>query len=307
MATIPPSGEQHEIRHGDRVVVVTEVGATLRAFSAGGLDVVDGFAIEEISPAGRGQVLAPWPNRLDGGRYTFAGRSGWAAIDEPELGNAIHGLARWLPWSAVSKAHDAVTLRCVLQPQPPYPWRVELEIDYRLSPDGLGVTVRATNASDAPAPFGIGFHPYLTAGTPVDEAVLTLPATQRLLTDERALPVGEEEVAGTAFDFRAARAIGATRLDTCFSGMRRDDDGRWRVRVETDDRAVELWGGDGFGYVQAYTGDTLQPVSKRRQAIAIEPMTCPPNAFATGRDVLALDPGGSWSATWGIAVPGGEA
>jgi aldose 1-epimerase len=304
---IPASGEQHEIRHGDLVAVVTEVGATLRALSAGGSDVLDGFALEEISPAGRGQVLAPWPNRLDGGRYTFDGRAGQAPIDEPALGNAIHGLVRWLPWTAESKAEGAVALRCDLHPQPAYPWRLKLEIDYGLSPGGLEVNVRATNASDVPAPFGIGFHPYLTVGVLVDQAVLTLPAARRLLTDERALPVGEEEVDGTAFDFRSAREIGPTRLDSCFTGVPGEDDGRWRVRVEAGDRAVELWGGVGFGYVQAYTGDTLQPISKRRLAIAIEPMTCPPNAFATGRDVIALDPGASWSASWGIAVAGGEA
>jgi aldose 1-epimerase len=303
----PASGEQHEIRHGDLVAVVTDVGATLRSFAAGGADVVDGFAVDEISPAGRGQVLAPWPNRLDGGRYTFDGRHGQAPIDEPELGNAIHGLVRWLSWAAASRAEDAVTLRCVLAPQPAYPWRLELEIDYRLSQDGLVVTARATNASEVPAPFGIGFHPYLTVGARVDDAVLTLPAARRLLTDEPALPVAEEEVEGTAFDFRSARAIGATRLDTCFAGVRPEDDGRWRVRVVADDRAVELWGNERFGYVQAYTGDTLEPVSRRRRAIAIEPMTCPPNAFATGRDVISLDPGTSWSGAWGIAVPDGTA
>jgi aldose 1-epimerase len=306
LATPAPSGEQHEIRHGDLVAIVAEVGATLRSFAAVDADVVDGFALGEVSTAGRGQVLAPWPNRLDGGRYTFEGREGRAAIDEPELGNAIHGLVRWLPWTEASNAEDAVALRCVLHPQPAYPWRLELEIAYRLSAVGLEVGVRATNASDGPAPFGIGFHPYLTVGVPVDDAVLTLPATRRLLTDDRALPAGEEAVEGTAFDFRSARAIAETRLDTCFTGVQRGRDGRWRVRVEALDRAVELWGDEAFGYVQAYTGDTLEPASRRRRAIAVEPMTCPPNAFASGHDVIALDPGARWSAAWGIAFdPGG--
>jgi aldose 1-epimerase len=295
-----PSGDQHEIRRGDRVAVVTEVGATLRVFRAGGVDVVDGFAIEEISPAGRGQVLAPWPNRLEGGRYACEGREGRAAIDEPERGNAIHGLVRWLPWRLGSKADDAVTLTCVLPAQPAYPWRLELVLDYRLGPEGLAVTTRATNTSDRPAPFGIGFHPYLTVGVSVDEAVLTLPASRRLLTDERALPVGEEDVDGAAFDFRQARTIGEAQLDSCFTGLVRDDDGRVRARIEAGERAVELWADDAFPYLQAYTGDTLEPVSRRRQAIAIEPMTCPPNALATGTDLIRLEPGATWSGTWGI-------
>jgi aldose 1-epimerase len=97
------------------------------------------------------------------------------------------------------------------------------------------------------------------------------------------------------------------QLDTCFTDVHRDDDARWRVRVVGQDRRVELWGDERFGYVQAYTGDTLLPISRRREAIAIEPMTCPPNAFATGRDIIALDPGADWAAAWGIAIRDGGA
>ena len=300
----PPSGEQHEIRDGDQVVVVAEVGATLRAYSADGLDVLDGFSVDEPSSAGRGQVLAPWPNRLDGGRYAFDGRPGAAAIDEPELGNAIHGLVRWLPWQLASKSDDAVALGCVLHPQPAYPWRLELGLDYRLAPDGLALVARATNASAEAAPFGIGFHPYLTMGIPVDDARLTIPASRRLTTNDRALPTGEVDVAGTEFDFTAGRTVGATRLDTCFTGLARGSDGRSRALLESADggRGLEVWADEAFGYLQAYTGDTIEPVSRRRQAVAIEPMTSRPNAFASGVDVIRLEPGASWSGSWGIAL-----
>jgi aldose 1-epimerase len=300
----PPSGEQHEIRDGDQVVVVAEVGATLRAYSAGGLAVLDGFSVDEPSSAGRGQVLAPWPNRLEGGRYEFDGRPGAAAIDEPELGNAIHGLVRWLPWLLASKTDDAVALGCVLHPQPGYPWRLELSVEYRLGADGLTVTTRAANASSEPAPFGVGFHPYLTMGIPVDDVRLTIPASRRLITDDRALPVGEEDVAGTEFDFASGRPIEATRLDTCFAGLARGSDGRSRTRLETGDIGIDVWADAAFGYVQAYTGDTLEPAVRRRQGVAIEPMTCPPNAFASGVDVIRLDPGTAWSGAWGIAILG---
>jgi aldose 1-epimerase len=298
----PPSGEQHEIRHGEQVVVVTEVGATLREYSAGGLEVVDGFSVDEPSSAGRGQVLAPWPNRLDGGRYEFDARPGAAAIDEPELGNAIHGLVRWVPWGLGSRTEEAVAFDCVLHPQPAYPWRLELGLEYRLGPGGLTVRVRATNASAEPAPFGIGFHPYLTVGIPVDDMRLTIPASRRLITDERALPAGEEEVDGTSFDFRTTRTIGSTQLDTCFASLARESDGRVRVRVEGGGRVLELWADAGFGYLQAYTGDTLEPTSRRRQGIAVEPMTCPPNAFASGVDVIRLEPNAAWSGAWGISL-----
>ena len=91
------------------------------------------------------------------------------------------------------------------------------------------------------------------------------------------------------------------QLDTCYADLLRDTDGRFARAVEAEARAVEVWAGEGFGYLQAYTGDTLEPASRRRKAIALEPMTCPPNAFATGTDVIAIAPGATWSGAWGIA------
>ncbi len=149
----PPSGEQHEIRHGDQVVVVAEVGATLRTYSAGGLDVLDGFSVDEPSSAGRGQVLAPWPNRLDGGRYAFDGRArARRRSTSPSSGTRSTGSCVGSPGCSASKTDDAVALECVLHPQPAYPWRLELGLEYRLVADGLEVVARATNASGGAGP-----------------------------------------------------------------------------------------------------------------------------------------------------------
>jgi len=133
---------------------------------------------------------------------------------------------------------------------------------------------------------------------------LTIPASRRVNTDDRALPVGQKDVAEAEFDFTVGRPVGATQLDTCFTGIARGSDGRSRARLESTDgeHGVEVWADEAFGYLQVYTGDTLEPASRRRQAVAIEPMTCPPNAFASGIDVIRLEPGASWSGAWGIAL-----
>ena len=60
-----PSGHQHVITHGNMRAQIAQVGATLRALTVRGMDVIDGFGADERSIDGRGQVLAPWPNRLD--------------------------------------------------------------------------------------------------------------------------------------------------------------------------------------------------------------------------------------------------
>ena len=113
LAPSPPTGEQFEIRAGGHGAVIAAVGATLRSYRVDGHDVIDGFSIDETSSAGRGQVLAPWPNRLEDGTYEFDGRQGVAALDEPEHSNAIHGLVRWLVWHPVARSADGVTLGCV--------------------------------------------------------------------------------------------------------------------------------------------------------------------------------------------------
>jgi len=298
-----PSGAQHEIASGAARVVIAEVGATMRSFEVDGVTVIDGFPADEPSSAGRGQVLAPWPNRLEDGTYIFDGREGRAEIDEPDRGNAIHGLVRWMPWSAGLHTSDSIVLRCRLEAQPAYPWDLDLQVTYTLSAQGLRVSTQATNSSKEPAPFGIGFHPYLTVGTEsVDEARLTIPAEQRLTTNDRALPTGQEPVAGSDLDFTDPRPIGPTRMDTAFTALSRDASGRSVIRLERSDadHAVEVWMDEDFRYVMVYTGDTLEPESRRRRGIAIEPMTCPPNAFRTGTDVITLRPLGSWSADWGI-------
>jgi len=266
------------------------------------VDVIDGFGAGEWAPSGRGQVLAPWPNRLDSGAYRFEGQEGRAALDEPELQNAIHGLVRWLPWRVTSTAASSIELACVLHPQPGYPWQLELQVGYRLNGRGLTVLVRAKNCSHVPAPFGIGFHPYLTVGMAIDDAVLQVPATRRLVTDDRGLPIGSEAVAGTDLDFTSPKHIGSQRLDTGYADLVRGSDGLARaVLAGGGGRHVCLWVDPLFRYLMVYTGDKLGVTSRRRCAVAIEPMTCPPNAFRSGIDLLRMKPGQIIEGRWGLA------
>jgi galactose mutarotase-like enzyme len=278
------------------------VGATLRSFTVEDRPVVDGFGPAEWSHGGRGQILAPWPNRLGDGRFSFAGVEGRAPLNEPERGNAIHGLVRWMPWRMVGRAQNRVSMACELRPLPAYPFALRLTIEYRLGRDGLVVATEAENFGDADLPFGLGFHPYLTVGTPtVDQLRLTLPAGRRLVTDERGLPTASVPVAGTEYDFTEARLVGVTRLDTGYTGLRRDPDGRARVELDhpDGDGGITLWADERFGYFMVFTGDTLDPAS-RRTSLAVEPMTCPPDALRTGTDVTVLRPGSRWTGTWGI-------
>lgn len=306
---VPPSGQQHLIGHGTAEAVVTEVGATLRSYTQNGVPVIDGFGESEMCRDGRGQLLAPWPNRLADGRYSFGGRQAVAAWDEPARRNAIHGLVRYVPWELRSRAQNTVTLACRLLPQPGYPWSLAFEVEYHLGRNGLAVRIEVTNLDDVAAPLGVGFHPYLTVGTDsLDSARLRLDARRYLLTDDRGLPVAEAAVAGSEMDFRVSRPVGPTHLDTCFAGLARDGEGIFQVELAhpEGERAVALWMDRAFGYVMAYSGDKVSAPDRRRRSLAVEPMTCPPDALHSGTDLVQLAPAGRWIGNWGITPTAGS-
>jgi aldose 1-epimerase len=299
---VAPSGDQFEISFGDQRAVVVEVGGGIRMYSLEGHDLLDGYPVDVPCPSGRGQVLIPWPNRIQDGRYRFGGLDHQLPLTEPTLDNAIHGLVRWAAWQVREREPSRIVLEHVIHPQPGYPFSLELSVEYALSDGGLAVRTTATNVGPDVCPYGAGAHPYITLGTEtVDPLELQAAGRQVLVHDERDLPIGSEPVAGTEFDFLAARPIGPTKLDNAFTDLERDRDGRARVVLRNPDtgRALTLWVDEHYPYLMLFTGDPLPDVNRR--ALAIEPMTCPPNAFRTGDSLIRLDPGESTAGTWGIA------
>ena len=299
------SGDQFEISAAGYRAVVTECGATLRVLEYAGRPLVHGFGEAEMSSAGRGQLLMPWPNRIRDGRYTVEGKHLQLGLTEPARGNASHGLVRWCAWTPEEHAASSVSLGYRLMAQSGYPWTVDLHVLYDLSADGLTVTQTATNLSDRPAPYASGAHPYLTVGDgPVDGWELTVPAGLRLIPDERQLPVGEEDVTSTRYDFRVARPIGDTRLDHAFGELTRDADGvaTTTVRNPSTGRGAALWVDRKHPWLMVFSADAGW--DPPRQALAVEQMTAPPDAFRSGRDLVMLAPAGEagdeLSVSWGI-------
>jgi len=301
-AVVAPSGEQIEIVAGDQRAVVVEVGGGLRAYSVGGREILDGYGANEMSSSGRGQALIPWPNRLQDGSYEFDGRRHQLPLNEPDRSNAIHGLVRWVAWAISAREPNRVVMEYVLHPQAGYPFSLTLNIEYALLDGGLRVRTTATNIGVDACPYGSGAHPYLTLGTAtVDRLILHAPARTVLRSDGRGLPIGTAVVEDTEYDFRQSRPIGSTTLDHAFTDLERDGDGLARVTLRDPDRGTEvsLWVDESYPYLMLFTGDPLPDV--RRRSLAVEPMTCPPNAFRTGDALIRLEPGRSFTSTWGIA------
>jgi aldose 1-epimerase len=304
MTSVVPAmtGTQWAIEADGHRAVVVEVGGALRHYSVGDVPVLDGFEADELSPASAGQILAPWPNRIRDGYYEFEGQGHQLPLTEPARHNAIHGLANWARWSLVEQAADAVTVEYELPAQMGYPWWLTLRSRWQVSSAGLSCTQEVVNNSPGNAPWGFSVHPYLQLpGVAVDDILLHVPGKTRIQPDNRLLPIGYVPVTGTEFDFTEPRAIGDLIMDVSFGDIEHDANGITEVTIADpgSDRKVVVWADDKFKYWQIFTGDTLTD-DRFRRSVAIEPMTCPPDSFRTGRDLIVLAPGETWRASWGI-------
>lgn len=303
MTTTPRSGRQYSITSGGYAATIASVGASLRILTFAGRDLVVPFEADVVRPGYRGATLAPWPNRIVDGEYSFGGVDHRLALTEPARGHALHGLLGWVDWAAVETASDRVVLEATIPAQDGYPFRVQVQTAYIIDRDGLTQTVTATNLDAEPAPWGTGPHPYLWAGDGgVDAWTLDLPASEVLLvTDDRLSPVRVESVdLVPEFDFRAPRPIDATFIDHAFTTLARDAAGIATVSVRAaDGHGAAITFDERCPWVQVHTADTPLPAT-HRIGLAVEPMTCPPDAFNSGVDLIVLEPGESHTADWRI-------
>ncbi len=283
---------------------MVEVGAGLRHYAFGGSDVTFAYGEDELPPRCCGAVLVPWPNRLRAGKYSFDGVDYQLPLTEPLAGNAIHGLGRWARWTCVRREPSSVTLGLDIVAQTGWPFEVRVEVTYALDAEhGLSVSTLARNQGARRAPFGAGFHPYLAVEDhPLSKVTLQLPASERLVTDDAQIPIGNQAVQHTSHDFRRGRRLGAVRLDDAFTGLQTSE-GRGAAEVRLRHSSVRLWFDETFQYLQVFTPDVL---ARDQPAIAIEPMTCPADAFNTGTGLIVLEPGKVWTGAWGLQPVSGR-
>ncbi|HVK20664.1 MAG TPA: aldose 1-epimerase family protein [Actinokineospora sp.] len=289
----------YEIHLGPARAAVSATGATLRAYTVDGVPFVETFPAGEPAPMSSGAVLLPWPNRTADAAWPYRGESQHLTVSEPARDNAIHGLVRDRIWALNERSESAVTLSVEIADEPGWPFRFRTAVTYALEERGLVVTHTIDNLSDRPMPFGLGAHPYVRAGaTDVDDCEVTLAATTRLPLDPvRLLPARAQEPARIH-----RRPMRGLTLDGAFGGCVPSEDGLVRHTLMGPDGGVEVWADPVFGWTQVYTPAEFP--GRPGRAIAIEPMTCPPDALNSGVDLLEVAPGGSWSAAWGITPVG---
>ncbi|MDR6414798.1 aldose 1-epimerase family protein [Pseudarthrobacter sulfonivorans] len=296
------TGAEYGLRHGDYTALITARGAAVRVLQHRGRDLVVPFPAGGPNPHFRGVVVAPWPNRIPDGTYTFGGVDYQVPVNEPARQCALHGFTPGLDWTLEARTESALTLSSSIGPTPGYPFALTVTARYRLDGDGLHTAVTAANVGDRASPYGVCPHPYLLAGpAPLDAWSLEVPADTFLeVTADRLLPLATRPVAGHEYDFRAARVIGATAIDHAFTDVAFDGEGQACVLVrDPGGTGVGMAWDRSSGWVQLYTGDTEPPLPNRL-GLAVEPMSCPPDAFNTGTDLVRLEPGASHHAAWRI-------
>lgn len=304
-----PTGEQFEITRetpaGQAHAVITQVAASLRGYSVGGIDLTQPYPEDSTPPSSVGIVLVPWPNRVRDGKWTLNGQEQQLALTEPERHNAIHGLLHFSPYSLAERDDASVTLAATVYPQPGYPFLLDTSVRYELVDDGLTVTHTISNAGTADAPVAVGTHPYFQIGdVPTADLTLTVTASTHFEVDDRLNVVGEHPVEGTQYDLRGGKRVGDLHLDDGWGDVEIVD-GRGTQTLEAPDgRTVSMWGDDHFRYVQVYTSRTLKTLKEGEMAIAIEPMTAPTDALNSGTGLKWLAPGETWSVSWGIRHTG---
>lgn len=298
-----PTGTQYPLTFGASSAIITELAAGLRALVLDGVEVVQSYPDSSMPPMSAGIVLVPWPNRIAGGVWPLGGVPQLLDVTERATGNASHGLLRNAPYVLRDSSPAHVTLTAGIHPQHGYPFLLDTMVRYQLGEDGLNVTHTITNLSDRPAPVAVGAHPYLKIGdVPVEELTLSLQASTYFEVDAAMIPTVELAVEGTDFDLRAGRVIADLKLDHGFGGVTPLATAGRSVHSLTapDGQRVELTADADFGFVQAFTPRVFPTAAGPITAIAIEPMTAPANSFNTGQGLRWLEPGESWTLSWGV-------
>jgi aldose 1-epimerase len=241
-------------------------------------------------------LLHPWANRLAGYGYRAAERD--VTLDPSsrllhldENGLPIHGVP-WplLPWEVIEARRDRVAARLEWSGRDllaVFPFRHRLELTASLTSDALTLeTILIANA-DGPVPVSFGFHPYLRLpGLSRAKWRLQAPPMRKLVLDGKGIPAGGEEPFG-GLD----AALGELDLDDGFALF--DEHAILSLTGAARHIAVE-WV-EGYRYAQVYA-------PKNKEYVAIEPMTAPTNALASGQGLSLVKRGDRFRAAFRIRV-----
>lgn len=308
------------IADGDYEATVSTFGGGLSGARFQGAPLLVGYAEGDKPPLSSGVILAPWPNRVAEGTFSHAGKEYRLELNEPGRANAIHGFVGEVAWQLLRREANEVTVEAEAGARPGWPWSLTLQLTWSVTA-GRGVRLdgAVTNSSAESCPFGLGWHPYLSAlGAPLDDCELELAVATNLPLDSvRNLPSGPDIPPRAVLpSVDRAVVLEGLWLDHCFGRGASQQSGvdlsvtdaePWLARLlNGTGRGVEIWADTGFRWAQVFTADPARREGYPGvgRAIAVEPMTCPPNALRSGRDLWILQPGETRDFSLGLRAVG---
>ena len=305
-STTPITGEQYTIRHGDYEATICEQGAILRVLRWKGTDLLASFDADQPDPCCNGYMLVPYPNRIEKGQYAFEGTTYQFPIDEPDRNTSLHGLGYRAFWKLEKKSDDSVTLvwRNAAEATS-YPFKVRARVRYTLGKNGLKLEMSGINDGAVDAPWAFGIHPWLSNGKDLygndpilaqnAKCSLRLAAETHVTVDQNLVPNGSESVEGTRFDLRKTTVLGDSVFDDAWTDVDRDDKGDTSATfTRPDGVSVTITGDKTVNAWQVCTG-TGFPANAHPSGVAVEPMTAYANAFRTGKNLVVLKPGDTYT------------
>lgn len=287
---------------------IDPVGAGLHFLEVDGVPIVESYSRHGDhggAPAASGATMFPWPNRVRDGRWHWNGTLQQLTVNEPARSTANHGLVRTRQFVVGARDGGAVQLSTLVEGEPGYPFTVSLDVTYTAIADGIRVDYCAENRGRESAPVAVGAHPYLRLGDiPTDELIVQVDARTVVAMDDRFLPAGTRAVRGTVDDPRHMR-LRNRLLNNCYGELRTATGVHVSKLIAPTGDAVHLESDENFRWVQVFATDDFVRDGQPTRAIAIEPMTAPPDALNSGQGVVWLGAGARWSASWSLRyLPG---
>lgn len=263
------------------ISLVTENGTSIAEFSVFGgsvtnLSLFENNLIPRPSVADPpavvfGSVLAPWPNRLEDGTFSFSGKTHRYGPLDPEQ-NVNHGLI--LRSALEYEVGDSEITFFHRFTAADFGFEIDLQFGYRLTKIGFEGWAKAKNLGASSAPFAIGFHPYFHIP---GKAKLSASVTKAFVTNSRMLPVDTKEIQSLE-----VALPDTSKLDKGYFGE------NWRVMVEGEEFSFEITQRN-LNHLMLYRPSPSLFVDGS-EGIAIEPQSAPANAFNTELEKHLIQP-----------------
>jgi aldose 1-epimerase len=260
--------------NGTSIAVISGRAGAILELSLNDVVIMPKTVLPNARDFSYGTVLAPWPNRLEDGKYVHRGIE-YQFGDLDALHNKNHGLLGKEDLEVRFHSDTELRLGHLFGSDPGYPFQVDLEISYQLLESSLLVTAIATNHGPQ-APFAIGFHPYLLTG---ETFSLSAPFTQTVLTNERMLPWSTKAMNCLEINQDSKQL---PTLDACFSGAA-------AVKVLRPIGNFEVRVLENLPYFMLYRPP--RRFFEQGESLAIEPMSAAANAFRNDPDLVQLAAG----------------